>query len=121
MSALSSVGMSGLSPADYANEPASIAHGDAAAKSAYSEGLGFESMLMSQITQQMTQTISSSDPSDASSSSDPTDASSDASSGGQYSSLMSSALTQGIMSGGDNGLAMQIAQSIDPALLGKAS
>jgi len=119
MSALSSV-TGGLPPIDYANEPYEIKHGDRAAKAAYAEGLGFEQVFLSQLTEQLTATLSgSSDPS-GDSSGDSSGGSGDGSSanaGGPYSSLLSSALTQGVMSsGGAGGLAMQLAESIDPSL-----
>ncbi len=112
--------LSGAVPAiDYANEPQSVRQGGAAAKQAYAEGLGFESVLLNQLTQQLTATISGS--------SDPMDSGSDGSGGsdgssgsdpaaGAYSSMLPQALTQGIMAGGGTGLAMQLAESIDPAL-----
>ena len=106
----------GLSAADYANEPYAIKHGDQAAKSAYTEGLGFEQVFLNELSQQLTATLGgdSSDSSDGSG--DSSDGSSD-SAGGPYSSLLSSALTQGVMSsGGAGGLAMQLAESIDPSL-----
>lgn len=116
MSAMSSI-TGGLPAVDYANEPYEIKHGDKAAKAAYAEGLGFEQVFLSQLTQQLTATLSgSSDSSGDPSSSDSGDGFS-ASAGGPYSSLLSSALTQGVMSsGGAGGLAMQLAESLDPSL-----
>ena len=114
MSALSSV--SGLPATAYANEPYSIKHGDKAAKEAYTEGLGFEQVFLNQLTQQLTATLSGGSDDSSDSSGDASDGSS-ATAGGPYSSLLSSALTQGVMSsGGAGGLAMQLAESIDPAL-----
>lgn len=124
MSALPITG--GLPAIDYAGEPYQIKHGDKAAKAAYAEGLGFEQVFLSQLTQQLTATLSgssdssggdgSSDSSGADGSSGSGDGSS-ASAGGPYSSLLSSALTQGVMSsGGAGGLAMQLAESLDPSL-----
>jgi hypothetical protein len=109
----------GLPPIDYANEPYAIRHGDKAAKSAYAEGLGFEQVFLGQLTQQLTATLSDSSGS-SDGSGDGSGSSSDGTStaaGGPYSSLLSSALTQGVMSsGGAGGLALQLAESIDPAL-----
>lgn len=118
MTAISSI-TSGVSAADYANEPYAIQHGDKAAKSAYTEGLGLEQVFVDQLTQQLTATLGSgsSDSTDSSdgSSSDSSDSSDPSTS--PYSSLLSSALTQGVMSsGGAGGLAMQLAASIDPSL-----
>ena len=107
---------SGLSAADYVNEPYAIKHGDKAAKSAYAEGLGIEQVFVNQLTQQLTATLSDSSDSSGDSSDDSSDGAS-ASAGGPYSSLLSSALTQGVMSsGGAGGLAFQLAESIDPSL-----
>lgn len=117
MSALSSV--SGLPATAYTNEPYAIEHGDKAAKSAYTEGLGFEQVFVNQLTQQLTATLSgdSGDSGDSSDSSGDSSDGSSATAAGPYSSLLSSALTQGVMSsGGAGGLAMQLAQSLDPSL-----
>ena len=106
----------GLSAADYINEPYAIKHGDKAAKSAYDEGLGFEQVFVNELTQQLTATLSGDSSDSSDSSGDSSDGSSD-SAGGPYSSLLSSALTQGVMSsGGAGGLAMQLAESLDPTL-----
>lgn len=114
---LSSV--TGLPASAYANEPYAIRHGNPAAKSAYAEGLGFAQVFLGQLTQQLTATLSDSSGS-ADGSTDGSGGSTDGSSavaGGPYSSLLSSALTQGVTSsGGAGGLAMQLAESIDPAL-----
>ncbi len=114
MSALSSV--SGLPATDYANEPYAIQHGDKTAKAAYAEGLGFEQVFVNQLTQQLTATLSGGSSGSSDSSGDSSDGSS-ATAAGPYSSLLSSALTQGVMSsGGAGGLAMQLAESIDHTL-----
>jgi hypothetical protein len=114
MSALSSV--SGLPATAYTNEPYAIEHGDKAAKSAYTEGLGFEQVFVNQLTQQLTATLSGDSGDSSDSSGDSSDGSS-ATAAGPYSSLLSSALTQGVMSsGGAGGLAMQLAESLDPSI-----
>jgi hypothetical protein len=118
MTALSSI-TGGLPSTAYASEPYAIKHGDSAAKSAYAEGLGFEQVFLGQLTQQLTATLSgdSSDSSGASGDSGDSGDGSSTSAAGPYSSLLSSALTQGVMSsGGAGGLAMQLAESIDPSL-----
>lgn len=113
---------SGVSSADL---PADIQNGNSAAKSAYSEGLAFEQILVDQLVQTMTSNIS--DSSASSSASDSTDSNSgdvDQSgllAGGDpstsaYSSLMTGALTESIMSGGGLGIASEIAQNIDPEI-----
>lgn len=118
------IGASSLSTpvVDPSTEPASVRNGDQTAKNAYSTGVAFEQMLMSQLTQTMTATIGGSDSSDGlgGSSNDglggsSADGSSDAGLGA-YSSMLPDALTSGIMANGGTGIAMQIAESIDPAL-----
>ena len=56
---------SSLPPVDAANEPADIRNGNTAAKNAYQEALGFEDILVQQLTQELASTVSS--PSDDSS------------------------------------------------------
>jgi Rod binding domain-containing protein len=111
---------SSLPPVDAANEPADIRNGNTAAKNAYQEALGFEDILVQQLTQELASTVSS--PSDDSSgdSSDSSDSSggilgSDPSTSG-FASLIPTALSQSIMSNGGLGIAAQLAQSIDPAI-----
>ena len=97
--------------------------GGKAAHNAYATGLAFEQILVSQLTQQMTDTIGGSDPSDPSADSSGASDSSDSSGSlgqsgalGPYSSLLPGALSSSVMSGGGTGVAMQIAESIDPRL-----
>ncbi len=131
MSALSSLssGESALPAINPALEPASIRNGNAKAKNAYETGLGFEDILVGQLTQEMMATVPGLDGSSDDNGLGGTDSNglggSDASSGGDsslstYSSLMTGALTSSIMSSGGTGVAMQIAESLDPALEGKS-
>jgi Rod binding domain-containing protein len=130
MSALSSASLgsalpaTSMAPIDPALEPESVRNGNQAAKNAYQTGLAFENILVNELAQQMTATVpglSGDDDGLGGSSGD----SSSGSTGGltsadsgisAYSSLLPQALTSSIMSGGGTGIAMQIAQSIDPAL-----
>jgi len=113
---------SSLPPIDAANEPADIQNGNTAAKNAYQEALGFEDILVQQLTQDLASTVTS--PSDDGSSDDGSDDSSDSSGGilgsdpstSGYASLIPTALSQSIMSSGGLGIAAQLAQSIDPAI-----
>lgn len=117
ITASSTLDTSALSATESASEPAAIRNGDSAAKSAYSEGLAFEQVLLNEVTQAMAQTTS--DDSDGLGGSDSSDSTtgSDALSGSAYSSLIPQTLTQSIMSSGaGSGIAMQLAESIDPAL-----
>ncbi len=110
-----------LPPINAALEPADIRSGDARAKQAYQEALGFEDILMQQLTQQLAATVTSPG-GDSSDSSGSTDSSS---SGGMlgsdpstnaFASLIPTALTQSIMSGGGVGVADRIARAIDPQI-----
>jgi Rod binding domain-containing protein len=125
-SALSSsaLSQSGALPLiDPANEPASVRNGDQKAKSAYETGLAFENVFVNELAQQMAATVpgldgSSTGGSGDDSSSDSSDSSGSGSSGGlgAYSSLLPQTLASSIMSSGGTGIALQIAQSIDPGL-----
>jgi Rod binding domain-containing protein len=114
---MSSLPAANLPPIDQANLPAEIRNGNAQAKQAYQEALGFEDILMQQLTQQLADTVttpggSSSDPSDSSSGgilgSDP--------STNAFASLIPTALTQSVMSGGGVGVADRLAHALDPAI-----
>jgi hypothetical protein len=126
VSALSATGLGTSLPAlDPALEPASVRNGDQAAQKAYQEGLAFEDVLVNQLAQQMSSTAGLDGSSDGLGGSTGDSGSSGASGGGgggsgsalgAYSSLLPQALTGSVMSAGGTGLALQIAQSIDPAL-----
>jgi len=111
-----------LPPINAALEPADIRSGNAQAQKAYQEALGFEDILMQQLTQQLASTVTSPG---GDSSSDGSSGSSDSSSGGMlgsdpstnaFANLIPTALTQSIMSGGGVGIADQLARAIDPAI-----
>jgi Rod binding domain-containing protein len=115
---------SALPAINQANEPADIRNGNAEAKHAYTEALGFEDILMQQLTQQLASTVTSPG-GDSSDSGGGSGDSSDSSSGGilgsdpstsAFASLIPSTLTQSIMSGGGVGVADQLARAIDPAI-----
>jgi Rod binding domain-containing protein len=134
MSALSSLSLgsslpaTSTAPVDPALEPASVRNGNQAAKNAYQTGVAFENILVTQLAQQMTASVpglSGDDDGLGGSSSDDSGGSSSSAGGGltssdsgisAYSSLLPQALTSSIMSSGGTGIAMQIAQSLDPAL-----
>jgi hypothetical protein len=113
-----------LPPVNQALEPADIRNGNTQAKQAYQEALGFEDILMQELTQELANTVSS--PSDDSGdSSDGSDDSSDDSSGGilgsdsstsGFASMIPTALTESIMSSGGTGIAAQLAKAIDPQI-----
>ncbi|MGO9959953.1 MAG: hypothetical protein ACLP50_28910 [Solirubrobacteraceae bacterium] len=133
MSALSASPSAGLPPIDPALEPASIRNGNTAAKNAYQTGLAFEDVLVNELSQQLMATVpglggsstddglggSSDDGLGGSNASDGVDDSSGSGSSlSSYSSMLPGALSSAIMSSGGTGVAMQIAEGIDPALLG---
>lgn len=120
------IGDTTLPPVSAANEPADIRNGNSATQKAYQEALGFENILVQQLTQELASTISSpTDDSSLGSGGSDSSNSSDGSSGGilgsdpstsGFASLIPTALTQSIMSSGGVGIAQQLAQSIDPAI-----
>ena len=113
---------SALPPINAALEPADVRNGNAQVKQAYQEALGFENVLMQELTQELASTVtSSSDPADGTSDSgDSTDGSSSGLLGSDpstsaFASMIPTALTQSVMSGGGVGVADQLAHALDPA------
>lgn len=131
---LAGSGSTALPPISAADLPASVRSGPPAAKQAYTEALEFEQVLVNQLAQQLaaTATDSSNDSSSADSAGGSDGSSSDSSADGLgaatsgmlgsaptsslLSTLIPTALTDGIMSSGGLGIASEIAQSIDPSL-----
>jgi Rod binding domain-containing protein len=118
---MSSLPGTSLPPIDSSLLPADIRGGDAKAKKAYQEALGFEDILVNQLTQQLAQTVVSPSDDGSGGSSD----SSSSSSGGilgsdsstsMFASMIPTALTQSIMSSGGVGVADNLARAIDPAI-----
>jgi hypothetical protein len=101
--------------ANPALEPASVRNGSAAVKADYQQALGFESVLVNQLAQQLVASSGLSDPGDSSDSSDQ-DSGSDPTASA-FASLLPGALTNSIMSNGGLGLAAEIL----PSLTGSAS
>jgi hypothetical protein len=116
-----------LPPINRALEPASVRDGNAAAKQAYQVGLSFEEMLVNQLAQELSSTISGASDGSALGGSDSSAGSTDDSAGGSgsdpasgaYAGLIPDALTTSLMSGGGLGVAQQIAAAIDPAINSK--
>jgi Rod binding domain-containing protein len=117
---MSALPASNLPPINAALLPADIRNGDAKAKQAYQEALGFEDILMQQLTQQLAATVTT-----PGGDSGDTSGSSDSSSGGMlgsdpstsaFASMIPTALTQSMMSGGGVGVADKLARAIDPAI-----
>ena len=117
---------SSLPPINQALEPADIRNGNAQAKQAYREALGFEDVLMQQLTQELASTVSSSGSGSGLGSDSSSNASDsvDSSSGllgsdpstSAFASMIPPALTQSLMSAGGVGIADQLAKAIDPQI-----
>jgi hypothetical protein len=89
--------LAGLPPIDQASLPADIRTATPARKDAYEAGLGFERLLVQQLSQSLT------------------DSARDAMGGNSpYASLLPDALTDGVMTSGGLGLARQMADAIAP-------
>lgn len=123
---MSALPAANLPPIDSALLPADIRSGNAQAKQAYQEALGFEDVLMQQLTQQLANTVTSPG---GDSSSDGSSGSSDSSSGSgsggilgsdpstsAFAGMIPTALTQSIMSSGGVGIADRLAHAIDPQI-----
>jgi hypothetical protein len=93
-------------------EPASVRNGSAAVKQDYQEALGFESVLVNELAQQL---VSSSGLSSDGSQDAGTSATSGDASASDFASLLPSALTNSIMSNGGLGLAAQLMPSLTGA------
>jgi Rod binding domain-containing protein len=112
-------------PIDQSLLPASVRNGTTSEKQAYTTALGFEQMLVDQLSQELastSQTDSSSNPGD--------DLSSDSDSsllGGSdaatnaYAQMLPTALTSSVMSAGGLGIAQQLASTLDPTLSSSGS
>ncbi len=109
-----------IGPIDEALLPQSVRTGSTADKNAYSAALGFEQMLVQQLSQSLTDSTSTDglgDDSDDATDDDSGLGSTDDTSDSPYASLLPDALAQGIMNAGGLGLAQQLA----PALEGGSS
>ncbi len=116
----------GIPNLNVASIPANIRNGNSQAMQAYSEGLAFEDLLVSEMTQQLASTMYGGSASG-------TGAAGAGSAGGgtagggllggasAYASLIPQALTSSIMSAGGLGMAEQFAAQLDPALLGQSA
>ena len=109
--------MSMLPAINPAFEPASIRNGNAQAKHAYQTALGFEQVLVQQLTKELASSVSSPGGDSGSDSGGGTGGmlGSDSSSNA-FASLIPTTLTSSIMSSGGVGMADQLARAIDPAI-----
>jgi Rod binding domain-containing protein len=115
---MSSLPAANLPPIDSALLPADIRNGNAQAKQAYQEALGFEDILMQQLTQQLASTVTTpgGDSSDSSGSSSGGGMLGSDPSTNAFASLIPTALTQSVMSGGGVGVADRLAHALDPQI-----
>jgi hypothetical protein len=118
---------SGLPPINQATEPAAIRKGGPTAQKAYQEALGFENILVNQLSQELASTVSGPGSVGGSGDDGSGDSGSDSGSGSggmlgsdpstsAFSSMIPQALSTSIMSGGGLGIALRLAEAIDPAL-----
>jgi hypothetical protein len=112
-------GLAGLPPVDQATLPADVRSAPPAARNAYAAALGFERMLVTQLTSSLAD--SSGGALGGTSSANGTDGTSDGTGGSSsttspYAGLLPDALASGIMDAGGLGLARQLAGAIDPAI-----
>jgi len=110
--------LSGLPPIDSAQLPADVRDATPARQQAYEAGLGFEQLLVQQLSQSMVD--STGDGSSDDGSGDGTAAASGLAGGSPYASLLPDALSQGVMGAGGLGLARQLMDAIAPATTGSA-
>jgi Rod binding domain-containing protein len=111
-------GVAGLPLVNEALEPASVRNGSPATQKAYASALSFEDMLVQQLSQSLTQASGTGE----SGGEEGEEGSEDASAlgggeaaGGELSSLLPQALTEGVMSQGGLGLAQQLMPGLDPS------
>jgi Rod binding domain-containing protein len=114
MTALSPILSGALPRINPATEPAAIRNGGPEAEKAYQEALGFEDILVNQLSQELASTVSSSDDSADGSSTGGLLGSDPSTSG--FASMIPQALSTGIMSAGGLGIAARLAQAIDPSI-----
>jgi hypothetical protein len=117
---------SAVPPIDQSLLPAAIRTGDAKAKKAYETALGFEQVLVQQLSQELGQSAGgfgtgSTDGAGVTGSggddgSDATGIGSGDPAAGAYGQLLPDALSSSLMSSGGLGLALGLAQAIDPAI-----
>jgi len=93
-------------------EPAFVRNGSATVKSAYKEALGFEEMLVEQLSKSMAQAGGLGEEGGASSGEGESEGSS---STGLVSSMLPQTLSEAVTRGGGLGLASQLTREIDPA------
>jgi Rod binding domain-containing protein len=95
-----------------AAEPASVRSGGPATQKAYTSALDFESMLVQQLSQSLTE---------SSESVEPESENEGEAANPELSSMLPQALTEGVMHDGGLGLAQQLMPALDPSLSNKLS
>ena len=104
-----------IPPIDQSLLPASVRNGTTAEKQAYTTALGFEQMLVDQLSQELASTSQPDSSSDSGSSESDSSllGGSDAATN-TYAQLLPAALTSGVMSAGGLGIAQQLASALAP-------
>ena len=117
-----------VGPIDQSLLPDNIRNGTPEQKQAYTSALGFEQMLVDQLSSAMASSASGDgSSSDGGDGSDSSDTGSSSLLGGSdpasqtYAQLLPTALTSSVMSAGGLGIAQQLASAIDPAAFSNAS
>jgi Rod binding domain-containing protein len=117
-----------VGPIDQSLLPDNIRNGTPEQKQAYTSALGFEQMLVDQLSQAMASSASGDgSSSDGGDGSDSSDTGSSSLLGGSdpasqtYAQLLPTALTSSVMSAGGLGVAQQLATAIDPAAFSHTS
>src|SRR6185312_1365630 len=103
---------SGLPPIDQSQLPAGVRNATPARKQAYEAGLGFEQLLVQQLSQSLVDSTNDTSSDDGT---DSTGSTGGLGGGSPYASLLPDALSQGVMSAGGLGLARQLMDAIQPA------
>jgi Rod binding domain-containing protein len=109
---VSSPGLSTITPA---LEPAFVRNGSTAVKRAYQEALGFEAMLMEQLSKSLAQTGGLGEGSEAGAGESEGAEGASAGEMGLVSSMLPQTLTEAVTRGGGLGLASQLTREIDPS------
>jgi Rod binding domain-containing protein len=104
MTAISSDSATAISPASSASEPAWVRNGSSAVKQDYQEALGFEDVLVQQLSTALSQSTSEGEGSEEEGSS---------AQGSMLTSLMPEALSEGVMHDGGLGLAAQLTRELE--------
>ncbi len=116
MSVAPAIGSSGLPVVNQASEPAWVRHGSAATQQDYATALGFERVLVEQLTKSLSATTGLGGESSEGGSEG--GSASSAASSGELSAMLPQALSSGVMNAGGLGLAAQLTKEMQGAQSG---